>query len=214
MTAPDLNDEQGGVYVVFGEQYSQVNDLNNLDSNGLLLTGQALSELGYSIANAGDVNGDGKSDLIIGAPGLNNNQGAAYLLYGGTLFETPQTITDIDTLLQNNPTYGQQITNPNGQAGDRFGTSVTGGQDFNGDGKADFAVSAPSANQEAGEITLILSQFVADNVFLLSVDNQGNLVLTNQTTNLEIWNSNTAHLVPEPEYATGYLVVCQFSICG
>ena len=209
MTAPDLNDEQGGVYVVFGEQYSQVNDLNNLDSNGLLLTGQALSELGYSIANAGDVNGDGKSDLIIGAPGLNNNQGAAYLLYGGTLFETPQTITDIDTLLQNNPTYGQQITNPNGQAGDRFGTSVTGGQDFNGDGKADYAISAPSANQEAGEITLILSQFVADNVFLLKVDNQGNLVLTNQTTNLEIWNSNTAHLVPDPEYATGYLATME-----
>ena len=209
MTAPDLNDEQGGVYVVFGEQYSQVNDLNNLDSNGLLLTGQALSELGYSIANAGDVNGDGKSDLIIGAPGLNNNQGAAYLLYGGTLFETPQTITNINTLLQNNPTYGQQITNPNGQAGDRFGTSVTGGQDFNGDSKADYAISAPSANQEAGEITLILSQFVADNVFLLSVDNQGNLVLTNQTTNLEIWNSNTAHLAPVPEYATGYLATME-----
>ncbi len=82
MTAPDLDDEQGGVYVVFAEDYNQVNDLNNLGSNGLLLTGQALSELGYSIANVGDVNGDGKSDLIIGAPGLNNNQGGAYLLYG------------------------------------------------------------------------------------------------------------------------------------
>ncbi|MFM6404624.1 MAG: integrin alpha [Microcystis sp.] len=192
MTAPDFDDEQGGVYVVFAEDYNQVNDLNNLGSNGLLLTGQALSELGYSIANAGDVNGDGKSDLIIGAPGLNNNQGAAYLLYGGTLFETPQSITDIDTLLSNNPAYGQQITNPNGQAGDRLGSVVTGGYDFNGDSKADYAISAPNANQESGEITLILSQFIADNVFLLSLDNQGNLVLTNQTTNLEIWNSNTS----------------------
>ncbi|MCZ8190006.1 MAG: FG-GAP-like repeat-containing protein [Microcystis sp. LE19-338.1B] len=190
MTAPDFDDEQGGVYVVFAEDYNQVNDLNNLGSNGLLLTGQALSELGYSIANAGDVNGDGKSDLIIGAPGLNNNQGAAYLLYGGTLFETPQSITDIDTLLSNNPAYGQQITNPNGQAGDRFGSVVTGGYDFNGDSKADYAISAPNANQESGEITLILSQFIADNVFLLSLD-KGDLVLTNQTTNLEIWNSYT-----------------------
>ncbi|NCR55344.1 MAG: hypothetical protein GPJ10_18775 [Microcystis aeruginosa L211-07] len=199
MTAPDFDDEQGGVYVVFAEDYNQVNDLNNLGSNGLLLTGQALSELGYSIANAGDVNGDGKSDLIIGAPGLNNNQGGAYLLYGGTLFETPQSITDIDTLLSNNPAYGQQITNPNGQAGDRFGEVVTGGYDFNGDGQVDYAISAPNANQESGEITLILSQSNFNQVFQLSLDYLGNLVLVNQTTNTQVWNSNTSGDVPLPE---------------
>jgi hypothetical protein len=205
IASPDLNDEQGGVYVIFAEEYEQVNNLSDLGNNGLFLTGQALSELGYSISNAGDVNGDGIPDLIVGAPGLNNNQGGAYLLYGGQLFTTPQSQNNIDALLQGNPSYGKQITNPNGQAGDRFGTSVTGGQDFNGDNQADYAISAPSANQESGEITLILSQFIADNVFLFSVDNQGNLVLTNQTTNLELWNSNTAHLVPDPEYATGYI---------
>lgn len=199
MTAPDFDDEQGGVYVVFAEDYNQVNDLNNLGSNGLLLTGQALSELGYSIANAGDVNNDGKSDLIIGAPGLNNNQGGAYLLYGGTLFETPQSITDIDTLLSNNPAYGQQITNPNGQAGDRFGEVVTGGYDFNGDSQVDYAISAPNANQESGEITLILSQSNFNQVFQLSLDYLGNLVLVNQTTNTQVWNSNTSGDVPLPE---------------
>ncbi|MBE5231641.1 MAG: FG-GAP repeat protein [Microcystis aeruginosa PMC 728.11] len=199
MTAPDFDDEQGGVYVVFAEDYNQVNDLNNLGSNGLLLTGQALSELGYSIANAGDVNNDGKSDLIIGAPGLNNNQGGAYLLYGGTLFETPQSITDIDTLLSNNPAYGQQITNPNGQAGDRFGEVVTGGYDFNGDSQVDYAISAPNANQESGEITLILSQYNFNQVFQLSLDYLGNLVLVNQTTNTQVWNSNTSGDVPIPE---------------
>jgi hypothetical protein len=207
MTAPDFDDEQGGVYVVFGEQYNQVNDLNNLGSNGLLLTGQALSELGYSIANAGDVNGDGKGDLIIGAPGLNNNQGAAYLLYGGTLFETPQTTTDIDTLIQNNPTYGQQITNPNGQAADRFGSVVTGGYDFNGDGQTDYAISAPNANQESGEITLILSQSIGNELFTLSINNNGQLVLFNQTTNTEIWNTNTSP--PIPQDATYYEAVMQ-----
>ncbi|MFM7577810.1 MAG: beta strand repeat-containing protein, partial [Microcystaceae cyanobacterium] len=207
-TAPDLNDEQGGVYIVFSESYNQVNDLDNLGTGGLFLTGQALSELGYSISNAGDVNGDGKSDFIIGAPGLNNNQGGAYLLYGGQLFTTPQSQTNIDALLQANPSYGQQITNPNGQVGDRLGSVVTGGYDFNGDSKADYAISAPNANQESGEITLILSQFIADNVFLLSLD-KGNLVLTNQTTNLEIWNSNTANLVTDPEYATGYLATME-----
>lgn len=207
MTAPDLDDEQGGVYVVFGEQYNQVNNLNNLGSNGLLLTGQALSELGYSIANAGDVNGDGKGDLIIGAPGLNNNQGAAYLLYGGTLFETPQTITDIDTLILNNSTYGQQITNQNGQAGDRFGSVVTGGYDFNGDGQADYAIASPSANQESGEITLILSQTIANELFTLSINNNGQLVLFNQTTNTEIWQTTASP--PIPQDATYYEAVMQ-----
>ncbi|MCA2603281.1 MAG: FG-GAP repeat protein, partial [Microcystis sp. M29BS1] len=207
MTAPDFDDEQGGVYVVFAEDYNQVNDLNNLGSNGLLLTGQALSELGYSIANAGDVNGDGKSDLIIGAPGLNNNQGGAYLLYGGTLFETPQSITDIDTLLSNNPAYGQQITNPNGQAGDRFGSVVTGGYDFNGDGQADYAIMSPNANQESGEITLILSQSIANELFTLSIDENGYLVLFNQTTNTKVWSTTTSP--SEPQYATYYQAVMQ-----
>ena len=207
MTAPDLDDEQGGVYVVFAEDYNQVNDLNNLGSNGLLLTGQALSELGYSIANAGDVNGDGKSDLIIGAPGLNNNQGGAYLLYGGTLFETPQSLTDIDTLLTNNPAYGQQITNSNGQAGDRFGSVVTGGYDFNGDSQADYAILSPNANQEAGETTLILSQSIANEVFTVSVNQNGNLVLFNQTTNNQVWSTNTSP--PEPQYASYYQATMQ-----
>ncbi|MBE8993954.1 FG-GAP-like repeat-containing protein [Microcystis aeruginosa] len=207
MTAPDLDDEQGGVYVVFAEDYNQVNDLNNLGSNGLLLTGQALSELGYSIANAGDVNSDGKSDLIIGAPGLNNNQGGAYLLYGGTLFETSQSLTNIDTLLSNNPAYGQQITNPNGQAGDRFGSVVTGGYDFNGDSQADYAILSPNANQEAGETTLILSQSIANEVFTLSVNQSGNLVLFNQTKNTQVWSTNTSP--PEPQYASYYQATMQ-----
>ncbi|MFM7265912.1 MAG: integrin alpha, partial [Cyanobium sp.] len=83
--APDLNQEQGGVFLIYGETYSQVSNLETPGANGVVLNGQALSELGSSLANAGDVNGDGIADVVIGAPGLNaqgggNNQGGAYLL--------------------------------------------------------------------------------------------------------------------------------------
>ncbi|MFN5513478.1 MAG: FG-GAP-like repeat-containing protein [Cyanobacteriota bacterium] len=208
MTAPDLNDEQGGVYIIFGESYQQVtgamlgeNDGEtgpSLGSSGLFLTGQGLSELGYSLSNAGDVNGDGIGDLIIGAPGFNNNQGAAYLLYGGSLFTTAQTIQNIDALIASNPAYGQQITDIDGEVGDRFGSVVTGGEDFNGDGVADYAISAPNANQEEGQINLVLSGGIFLDEFVLTVEIDGDLVLTNQTTHEVLWNSDTSQDITIP----------------
>ena len=51
-------------------------------------------EAGFSVANAGDVNGARRgatiNDLLIGAPSNSkNNAGAAYLVYGGTTLTTP-----------------------------------------------------------------------------------------------------------------------------
>jgi hypothetical protein len=46
---------------------------------------QALSKFGTCVAVAGNVNGDGSDDIIVGAPyydGLVVNQGRAYLFYG------------------------------------------------------------------------------------------------------------------------------------
>ena len=165
--APDLNQEQGGVFLVYGETYSQVSDLENPGANGVVLSGQALSELGFSLADAGDVNGDGKADLIIGAPGLNapdggNNQGGAYLLFGGTsLFHQPQSSTAIDVLLASHPEYG--LLWRGSQVGSRFGNAVAGGHDLNADGRADVAVAAPLATpadaasqmaQQSGIVTI------------------------------------------------------------
>ena len=171
MTAPDRNQEQGGVYLVFGEHYNKITDPTNLGSNGVFLTSQALSEFGYSIHQAGDFNGDGKADLIIGSPGLNGDQGAVYLLYGGTtLFNEVQPTNDIDALLTSNPAYGLAIQGNN--RGDRFGTTVSGGYDLNGDGKAEVAVSSPNANQQTGMVTVY------------NLDQSGNLKVLSTITNL------------------------------
>ena len=70
---PNGNRVAGSSYVVFGKAsgFSATMDLSSLDgSNGFRLDGEAAVDyLGYSVSSAGDVNGDGFDDLIVGAPG-------------------------------------------------------------------------------------------------------------------------------------------------
>jgi len=81
---------------------------------------------GESIAGVGDVNGDGLADALVGAPQFASGVGRAWLFLGVRAGMTP-TAAAIDP--------------PTGQGG-RFGNAVTALGDFNGDGLADFAVSA------------------------------------------------------------------------
>jgi hypothetical protein len=78
---------------------------------------------GAALAAAGDVNGDGRGDVIVGAPGTLLMPGYARVLSGadGTV---------IKTLLGTH-------------AGGRFGTSVAGAGDSDSDGKADLLVGEP-----------------------------------------------------------------------
>ena len=80
-------------------------------------------EFGYAVGGGSDVNGDGRLDIIVGAPGTSN--GTIYWYSGST---------------------GFLIGGFSGAAAnDRFGTSVAGlGADLNGDGKDDYIVGAPS----------------------------------------------------------------------
>ena len=84
----------GETYVVYGGASVPVDEngefaLSSLDgSNGFTLTGiDANDQSGSSVSSAGDVNGDGYDDLIIGArfadPNGNNVAGETYVVYGG-----------------------------------------------------------------------------------------------------------------------------------
>ena len=81
--------------------------------------------LGCAVAGAGDVNGDGLADLIIGAEGANAEQGQARILAGpaGALFY----------LLEGDPSPSSTL----------FGSSVSGAGDVNGDSYSDVVVGAP-----------------------------------------------------------------------
>ncbi len=124
----------GAVYVVFGRRSGKTVDLGNLGSGGYVAVGPQGSELGYSLAGAGDVNGDGLPDLIAGAPGAYtpDQRGSAWVIYG-------RNAPGIVDLTQ--PGNGYEITGGPSSVG--MGTAVAGLGDINGDGIPDVAVSQP-----------------------------------------------------------------------
>ena len=51
-------------------------------SNGFVLPGVAAVVVAISVSGAGDINGDGVADLIIGAPDTNSDAGVSYVVFG------------------------------------------------------------------------------------------------------------------------------------
>jgi hypothetical protein len=145
-----LNDA-GTAYVVFGKAtgFAATVDFAALNgSDGFVVTGGAANDFaGFSVSSAGDVNGDGTDDLLLGAnrasPGGLNSAGEAYLIYGKT--DGFVASLDLSTL---NPADGFRITG--GAAGDLAGAAVSGAGDVNGDGFDDLMVGANGATTPGG----------------------------------------------------------------
>ncbi len=121
---PSGRTDAGSVYIISGLDFSI---LYRIDGR------VAGDKFGISVSEAGDVNGDGKADLIIGAPLADriypvalSNVGSVYIFSGA------------DTSL----IYQLWGTEPD----DHFGSSVAGTDDINGDSKPDFIVGAPGAD--------------------------------------------------------------------
>ena len=76
-----VGSEAGGAYLVLGRA--------NLTGGSVLTLGgantvsfQGPGELGAAVAGAGDVDGDGLDDILLGAPGWGGGDGAAWLVHG------------------------------------------------------------------------------------------------------------------------------------
>ncbi len=145
----------GSAYVVFGKAsgWSAAVSLSALNgANGFRLDGaQTMDLTGYAVASAGDVNGDGFDDVIIGARRFNANSlsdaGAAYVVFGkASGWASGLALSSLDG------TNGFRLDG--GAALDEAGYSVSGAGDINGDGFADVIVGAmyadPGGRSSAG----------------------------------------------------------------
>lgn len=79
----DNGTNSGAVYLIYGSSFLS-STINLLDTITILgqFKGEAGDEMGSSVANAGDLNGDGFDDILIGAWGHEGRKGAVYLVYG------------------------------------------------------------------------------------------------------------------------------------
>ena len=129
-------------YVVFGKSsgFDAAMDLSGLDgSNGFRLDA---ATSGNSVSSAGDVNGDGFDDVIIGAYRADLNgirSGSSYVVFGkASGFEAVMNVSDL---------VGRNGFRLDGaHAYDFSGQSVSGAGDVNGDGFDDLLVGAPATD--------------------------------------------------------------------
>ena len=128
----------GRVYVFYGDGSIPTTAAT---ADVKITSSTALDELGRSLTS-GDMNADGRTDLIVGAGSFFNTTGRAYVFYNDGSIPTTTASADVT------------IT---GEGGGYFGTSLATG-DFNTDGKADLAVGAIYAAGNAGRAYFFYSQ--------------------------------------------------------
>jgi hypothetical protein len=152
----------GETYVLFGRQaWEEVIDLAAVSADVTIFGADARDVCGSAV-RAGDVNGDGMVDIIIGAHGADGpgnaraeECGETYVLYG--------PISASDGAFDLAETDWVRIDILGEEPPDSLGSMVAAG-DFNGDGLDDVLVGAPrasgpaNARQFAGEAYLILGR--------------------------------------------------------
>lgn len=148
----------GQSYVVFGSKNTfptqlilkDLNGKNGFTINGIS-PGYLGEESGYSIGSAGDFNGDGIDDVIIGAPAISNVEsaigGAGYILFGSK-HGFPAQIN----LAALNGQNGFAL-NSNKASGSGAGYSVSGIGDINGDKLDDVIIGTGLSPQGDGSTT-------------------------------------------------------------
>ncbi len=160
--------DNGTAYIFYGAGifYDVLNDDGVLNANNeynVTINGSGNGDqFGYSVSDAGDVNNDSYHDVIVGAPGNNNNTGASYIFYGGNSIQSIISCAIANVTLFGNGT------------GNRFGASVSSSGDVNNDGfddviigspvvdRVDVYYGSPTMDTDFKEITIFSDDFETD----------------------------------------------------
>ena len=184
----------GESYLLFGSASLPATiDLSNLGSAGITIFGSEGADYsGFSVSNAGDVNGDGFDDLIIGSPHADPLDGSAASVVGAgksyVIFGSATMTSNID--LSTLGTGGVTINGANGATafitGDYSGTSVSNAGDVNGDGFADLIIGAKNGSVGLSGQTRAFKTYCGDSYVLF-----GNNSFTSSLTNFGNPSDNT-----------------------
>lgn len=155
-------DTVGAIFIVFGRKFGLEGDflleqMSLAPSNpnrlrGVLLRGSSANEkLGRVFDGAGDFNGDGVDDVLVGSEGSTGNTGQAIVILGSTTLESPSGGWTVDDIVAANRAIRFRGVN----SGDLAGSNVAGAGDVDGDGVDDILIAAPGAEGGKGVVYLV-----------------------------------------------------------
>jgi len=158
---PNGIDQAGRSYVVFGKASTEPVSLADVaaGAGGFAMDGEAEDDQsGRPVSGAGDVNGDGLADVLVGAPQADpngqNRSGRTYVVFGKT---------DTERVLLSDVAQGIGGFVLDGQnERDESGSALGNAGDVNGDGLADFLVGGsevdPSGVDRAGRTYVVFGR--------------------------------------------------------
>ncbi len=158
----ETSQTSGRAYVVFGKEDTNTVALADVaaGTGGFAIenSADAVTDFGAAVGGAGDVNGDGLADVIVGAPETNPGglagAGMAYVVFG----RADTTLVDVSAL----GAGGFAIASST--AGSHFGMSVNGAGDVDGDGLDDVIVGAPDFMSSQGLAAIVWGKADTDPV--------------------------------------------------
>lgn len=148
-----INDEHSEIYLIFGQSkgwYKNMNIISYINASFLIKDKNEASNSSFlPISGAGDVNGDGYDDFLIGNSHSNGSgivNGQAFLFFGKSSGWAKNTyLSNADVSFEGVP-Y------------DYAGDSISSAGDVNGDGFDDILIGASRSNISTGKTYLVLGK--------------------------------------------------------